>query len=135
MKRLIFLLVLCLIGFAGMSVGIEVEKQLKPPELNCVDLDIGMWLREPQPPVPVFVVNTILTQIAIVPEMAVSFVIGSAYVVPEAVIKPPGTLTSFQATNKNLINNARDWLIHRDHLSKTISFMLWNYLDSPNAFD
>ncbi len=133
MKRLIFLLVLCLIGFAGMSVGIEVEKQLKPPELNCVDADIGMISVAIHN--PVFVVNFILTQIAIVPEMAVSSGIGSAYVLPEAVIKPPGTLTNFQATNKNLINNARDWLIHRDHLSKRISFMLWNYLDSPNAFD
>lgn len=134
MKQFIYMLVFCLIGFTGMSKGVETEKQLRPPELGCIDFDIGInsLAIESQ----VFIVDYCLPLIAVVPELAVNFADCSTYVLPEAVIKPPGTLAEIQeTTTKSYFKSARDWVTHRSHLSKKTTFLLNNYVISPNEFD
>ena len=133
MKRLIFLLALITFGFAGMSMGNMNNLQAAPPDVVCINNDIGT--NSPAIHVTSVVVVVDAPFIAIVPMLAVDLAYESAYIEREAVIKPPGTLTNNQAKSNILYCNARDWVTHRSNLSERISFMLTNFLTTPTAFD
>lgn len=139
MKQLICMLVFCLIGFTGMSKGVETEKQLSPPEFSCDDLDVGTVVsisNTTMHATTMLLLDYRLSLTAIVPELAVNLADVCTYVLPEAVIKPPGTLANIQATpNSYNDNNARDWVTHRTHLNMKTNFMLNNFIVTPTAFD
>jgi hypothetical protein len=134
MKRLIFLLAICLIGFVGMSNGVQDEQRAAQPDAVSFYQQTLTLISHPAIGVNAVTVIVDLPFNAIVPELAVDLADYGAYVLSEAVIKPPGTPANFQATNNRYNENARDWVTHRSFLCEKTSFLLMNFVMSPNAF-
>lgn len=135
MKRLIFLLAICLIGFAGMSKGIVDNQRTTLPDVVSIDQSSDVISLAIHTTTVIDYVDLPFT--AIVPALAIDYADFGTFVRSHAVIKPPGAFTNQQAT-ANLCRfnkNARNWLTHRSHLSQKISFLLRNVIVTSTPFD
>ena len=133
MKNIFFLLALCFFSFTAISNGIQDNQRATPPDVACLDIDIGIV--SPAISAQVINVDVDLPYDAMIPVMAVDIGDKCTYVLTEAIIKPPGTLATIQATCNNYNENARDWVTHRYSLSVKTNFLLHNFTRTPTAFD